>query len=104
MRTSRTGLIVGYALLLAVLLLIVVVRRFFPAFGELGGILILALIIFLCGALALAVFSGSVVCALGSMLRDPTSRSLGGYLTLCLSAVSALAVGAAYFRMFVFGR
>ena len=100
MRSARIGLLVGYLLLVAG----VIVARLAPNVGNLGFAVIFTLVAFLSAALALAVFGGSLVCATRSLLHDPSSRRFTGYLTLLLSAASALLLGALYIRGFVIGR
>jgi hypothetical protein len=103
MRNARIGLLVGYLLLVAGVVAVFIVGRVAPDVGKVGFAVIFTLIAFVSAALALAVFGGSLVCATRSLLHDPSSRRLTGYLTLLLSAASALLLGALYIRGFVIG-
>jgi hypothetical protein len=104
MRSARIGLLVGYLLLIAGITAVFIFGRVAPDVGKIGFAVIFTLIAFLSAALALAAFGGSVVCATRSLLHDPSSRSLSGYVTLLLSAASVLLFGALYIRGFVVGR
>jgi hypothetical protein len=104
MRTARIGLVVGYSLIASGFAALFLVGRFFPDVGKLGFAIIFSLVAFLSGALALSVFGGSVVCATRSLYCDRRARTVGGYITVSLSVLSMLIIGALYIRGFVIGR
>ena len=103
MRTARIGLLIGYSFLVVGFGLLFGLVRFGPDLGKFGFAIVASLIVFLCSALALALFGGSLVCATRALYRERDTRNIGGYITLFLSFVSAIGFGAAYIRGFVIG-
>jgi hypothetical protein len=92
MRTARIGVVVGYLLLVCAVISVYLLGRFSPDVGKLAFAAIFSGIVLISGAVAFAVFSGSVVCATRALIREQSARRLSGLLTFVLSVSSALAL------------
>ena len=104
MRTTERGLIIAYGMVgLAWLFVIKIAPHVLRDIGKFGYVVLVGGRFIIVHGVALAIFTGSLVCAGRSLYLQPSSRTLRGYVVSALSGPPVLAFGYLWFRLMVIG-
>jgi hypothetical protein len=104
MRTASRGLIIAYGMLaVGWLFIIQIAPRVLPGIGKFGFVVLVGGPFIIVHGVALAIFTGSLVCAGRSLYLQSSSRTWRGYVVFALSGLPVLALAYLWFRLMVIG-
>jgi hypothetical protein len=104
MHTASRGLIVAYGMVaLAWLFVVKIAPHVLPDIAKFGFVVLVGGPFIIVHGIALAIFTGSLVCAGRSLYLQPSSRTLRGYVVFALSGIPVLGLSDLWFRLSVIG-